>query len=644
MRWLLLGTLVFPLFSWVGCAPVEGPGGPAGLASDEAPLAAPGWGVIEGQVVDAYLHGPVPGASVGLRAGGERVVTDDDGFFLFEAVPSGTHRVVMYAEGYLEGALANVVVVADRETTVTARLFQVDPSLDLQERWLDRPESPEPPVAEEPAGTVDGDGQFGEVGATRAALADPTLPATIRVWRSGGTALQPSRANGWADRSCDGVVEVLAFEEYVKGVIPHEWIPSWDREALRAGAIAARSYAASHTLGGGRWACADVDDGTVTQVYDDDRSVATDRAVEDTRGIVVLRDGRVVRTEYSAENAHPTAGHGIDDPVCSGSTLFGHGRGACQWGTQRWATGTCFRAPCSFGSHGSAPKTYRWMMLHYFPGTTLSAGTPAAPCGTVGPAGGIVDDGGACFDAYGPSTYWRSAIVGIGGSAHWTNAFQNGTPSNWARWGLNLAAAGTYRVEVHIVDAYATYGAARYEVRHGASTNEVIVNQGAARDGWLSLGSFSFAAGGDQSVSLFDNYAGTVGRDQHLVADAIRLVAPPAPPPAEDPPPPPAEDPPPPPAEDPPPPPAEDPPPPPLGDAAEPYSPEPGGGENDDGGMAYAPGDDGGVGSPEGARSYTRDGEITGGCSAAGGPSRSPSHAPWFVAAVLVIVLRRRKP
>jgi hypothetical protein len=42
--------------------------------------------------------------------------------------------------------------------------------------------------------------------------------------------------------------------------------------------------------------------------------------------------------------------------------------------------------------------------------------------------------------------------------------------------------------------------------------------------GWVSLGSYVFAAGGDQWVAVFDDLDGAVPANQHVVADAIRLV------------------------------------------------------------------------------------------------------------------------
>src|SRR5689334_2330340 len=63
---------------------------------------------------------------------------------------------------------------------------------------------------------------------------DARAPATIRVWR---------RAVDGSTSSCSGRVDTIELEDYVKGVLPHEWVPAWHPEALKAGAIAIRTYA-----------------------------------------------------------------------------------------------------------------------------------------------------------------------------------------------------------------------------------------------------------------------------------------------------------------------------------------------------------------------------------------------------------------
>lgn len=148
-----------------------------------------------------------------------------------------------------------------------------------------------------------------------------------------------------------------------------------------------------------------------------------------------------------------------------------------------------------------------------------------ASCGTIPAEGGEVDDSDTCAGFYGPREFWRSADVGHGGSLLWTNAYQGDTPSNWARWLLDLDQAGTYRAEVYLTPEYAVFDHVPYEIAHAGGKDTVVVNQGAVdEEGWVSLGSFEFAAGGGQYVSVFDNSADPVADEQHIAFDAVRLT------------------------------------------------------------------------------------------------------------------------
>ncbi|MBF6328600.1 SpoIID/LytB domain-containing protein [Nocardia transvalensis] len=116
-------------------------------------------------------------------------------------------------------------------------------------------------------------------------------------------------------------VNELDVEDYLLGVVPAEMQANWaDRggaEALRAQAVAARSYAlAEH-----RYAYAQTCDTTDCQVYpgtekEDPRATS---AVRTTTGQVLLRNGRILRTEYSSA---PGGGSPIDiDTLEVGPTL-----------------------------------------------------------------------------------------------------------------------------------------------------------------------------------------------------------------------------------------------------------------------------------------------------------------------------------
>ena len=91
------------------------------------------------------------------------------------------------------------------------------------------------------------------------------------------------------------VINAVALNAYVKGVVPNEMPSSWPLAALEAQAVAARSYALA-TSGGGAF---DVYDDTRSQVYGgkDSETVRTNRATKRTAGEVV-RHGKQVATTY----------------------------------------------------------------------------------------------------------------------------------------------------------------------------------------------------------------------------------------------------------------------------------------------------------------------------------------------------------
>ena len=148
-----------------------------------------------------------------------------------------------------------------------------------------------------------------------------------------------------------------------------------------------------------------------------------------------------------------------------------------------------------------------------------------ASCGTIPAAGGVVDDSDSCAGFYGPPEFWRSADAGHGGSLLWTNAYQGDDPSNWARWILDIEQAGSYRAEVYLTPDFAVFDHVRYEVAHGGATDALVVDQGAlTEEGWYQLGTFDFAAGPGQHVSLYDNSTEAVADEQHIAFDALRLT------------------------------------------------------------------------------------------------------------------------
>jgi len=198
--------------------------------------------------------------------------------------------------------------------------------------------------------------------------------------------------------------------------------------------------------------------------------------------------------------------------------------------SQMWVAGQGYLNDYSGNNLGNGVRS---MVNHWgvFAGT--AGGKPtrpghcmsSAPCKVLPAGGGKVEDSSSCFHGFGPSAYWREVTTaGSGGSLHWTNAFSSSSPSNWAWWQLNLAEAGQYQVQWYKVSAYAKFAKTRYVVRADGGEYTVVVDQGAGAAGWRTLGTYDFAAGGDQWVAVYDHDSGAVASDQHIIADAVRLV------------------------------------------------------------------------------------------------------------------------
>jgi len=178
-------------------------------------------------------------------------------------------------------------------------------------------------------GTAPGDVGFsGATGACRTQL-DPTrsyqahrVGDTVRLRTSGGKPLancgKTLRAAGPGTVAIAGygtyrgafeavpegdsslnVVNALAVDQYVKGVIPNESPPSWPPAELKAQAVASRSFALSSGRDGNGF---DLYSDTRSQVYKglESEYTTTNEAADATRGQVLMYEGQVAQTLFSA--------------------------------------------------------------------------------------------------------------------------------------------------------------------------------------------------------------------------------------------------------------------------------------------------------------------------------------------------------
>jgi hypothetical protein len=158
----------------------------------------------------------------------------------------------------------------------------------------------------------------------------------------------------------------MSLESYTGTGLNDEWIPSWGTEALKAGAIAYRSYGAYH-IDNPYNGTYDLANTTCKQVWQPSSATSCVSAATATSSQVLTNGvgGPIARSEYAAETNGFGCGDGftgcttcgtptwpcISDAVCAGSTPAGHWRGMCQWGSQRWA---------------QAGQTYTWILNHYY--------------------------------------------------------------------------------------------------------------------------------------------------------------------------------------------------------------------------------------------------------------------------------------
>ena len=134
-------------------------------------------------------------------------------------------------------------------------------------------------------------------------------------------------------------VNTLSLEHYLYGVLPREMPAGWRAEALKAQAVAARSYSLNKINRAPAGAAWDICDTIQCQVYGGVRTInadgsvtaseqpSTNAAVEATRGIVRTYNGTVILSEFSSSNgghtapgtvaymqAHPDSWDGIASP------------------------------------------------------------------------------------------------------------------------------------------------------------------------------------------------------------------------------------------------------------------------------------------------------------------------------------------
>jgi hypothetical protein len=315
-----------------------------------------GMALVEGHCFDASTGLPLAGARVRLASSASQAVSGADGALALEvaartvdetsALPV-TDDLLATADGY-RTLLRRGLFLVDGVTRLILDLEPGAGTAEVGERHkMQRPpeelREPQPP-----APSV----QLPSEPAARGGAALVAVPATIRVGTSCTCA------------TCSAV-QVFSLDTYTRLGLNDEWIASWRPDSLRAGAIAYRSYGAYHVFHP-RNANYDICNTTCCQVLDaTDSHANTDAATAFTSGMIVVNAAGTEPffAEYAAENNGNFCPDGqtgrpanswpcLADAVDAGTTFNGHGRGMCQWGTQRWAA--------------NQGRDYLWIVNHYY--------------------------------------------------------------------------------------------------------------------------------------------------------------------------------------------------------------------------------------------------------------------------------------
>lgn len=108
------------------------------------------------------------------------------------------------------------------------------------------------------------------------------------------------------------VINELGLEEYLYGVLPNEMPPSWPMEALKAQAVASRSYAVYNILQKAGKASFDVTGGFSDQVYSgyDGEHPRTNEAVNMTKGQVLTYQDKPILALYHSNSGGITEDSG----------------------------------------------------------------------------------------------------------------------------------------------------------------------------------------------------------------------------------------------------------------------------------------------------------------------------------------------
>lgn len=295
----------------------------AALLTLEVPPTAHGQasytGDLRGSVIDEATGASIADAQISVDPLGLILHTDGDGRFsaLGITLDEGSAAVTITASkaGYADWQFQDIQLRADDTLILNIKLGS------------------EPVVMQLPPPRVESPGSYrrAELEAALESFGAEALPGsipetiTVRVY---GEPYSPCILNRTGYET-----QVVNFKEYVKHVLPNEWVYNWPGEALRAGAMAVKMYGWFWIDYPGSW---DVRDDVCDQVYNPNFEYeSTNKAVDFTWNWLMSRNDSLILPHYLDGSAATCDDLGWSDCIEQWAT-YHHARGDSPYAKITW--------------------------------------------------------------------------------------------------------------------------------------------------------------------------------------------------------------------------------------------------------------------------------------------------------------------